>query len=138
MLFAMGMPASAQVDDAPPAEQPAAAPPAAVAKAPAARPAPAKRDSIKGNAGAVVALVDGAGDCASPLKALSIINKSPDRTVKVAVEVLVNFMGRQSKKNVIIDNLNAGETRFVGCTGCVANQTGQTCTVYKIIVAAYK
>lgn len=133
--------AYAQVEETPdegPADAPAA--PTAVAKTAAPRPAPVKKsiDTIRGNAGKDLEIIEWKGDCTTPMKSMAITNKSANRTIKAAVEVLVNFMGRQSKKNVIIDNLNAGETRFIGCAGCIDNQTGKTCTSYKIIIAMYK
>ena len=132
--------ANAQVEESKPEDAPGAvaapAPVAAPAK-PAAMPLK-KPNGIKGNAGADVEIIEAKGNCNAPLKSVGITNKSSDRTIKAAVDVLVTFMGRQSKKTVIIDNLNAGETRFIGCAGCIDNRTGQTCTTYKIIVAAYK
>ena len=132
--------ASAQVEETKPEDAPdEVAAPAPVA--PQAKPAAVavkKPDGIKGNAGADVEIVEAKGNCNAPLKSVGITNKNATRTIKAAVDVLVSFMGRQSKKTVIIDNLNAGETRFIGCAGCIDNRTGQTCTTYKIIVAAYK
>jgi len=130
--------ANAQVEESTPDDAPTAvAPPKAAAPAKSAVAAK-KPDGIKGNAGADVEIVETKGDCTGTMKSMGITNKSASRTIKAAVEVQVNFMGRQSKKNVILDNLNAGETRFIGCAGCIDNRTGQTCTTYKIIVAAYK
>lgn len=110
-----------------------------------ARPAPAhhraaapRTDTIKGNAGRVVELVDGNGSCASGLHSYAIVNKSPDKVVKARVDMLVVFHGRASKKSMLIDNLIPGETRLVGCGGCISNPTGKTCTTIKIYAAAYK
>ncbi|MBE2288708.1 MAG: hypothetical protein IAE95_04085, partial [Chitinophagaceae bacterium] len=105
---------------------------------PPARPAQMRTDTIKGNAGRMVAIVDAKGDCANGMKSSGITNRSADRSLMARVDVIMTFGGRMSKKSVLIDNLAAGETRFVGCGGCVDNQTGKTCTTYKIIAAQYK
>lgn len=105
---------------------------------PPARPAQMRTDTIKGNAGRMVAIVDAKGDCANGMKSLGITNRSTDRSLMARVDVIMTFGGRMSKKSVLIDNLAAGETRFVGCGGCVDNQTGKTCTTYKIMAAQYK
>lgn len=130
---------NAQVEESAPQDAPAPAAPPKAAAAPAKPGVSAKKpDGIKGNAGADVEIVETKGDCTGTMKSMGITNKSSSRTIKAAVDVLVTFMGRQSKKTVILDNLNAGETRFIGCAGCIDNRSGQTCTTYKIIVAAYK
>lgn len=133
--------ASAQVEESTPEDAPAAVTAAPKAAAPAGKvpvAAAKKPDAIKGNAGADVEIVETKGDCTGTMKSMGIVNKSSTRSIKAAVDVLITFMGRQSKKTVILDNLNAGETRFIGCAGRIDNRTGQTCTTYKIIVAAYK
>ncbi|MBX2907482.1 MAG: hypothetical protein KF744_15665 [Taibaiella sp.] len=142
VVFATGVfgTASAQVEDpapqdAPPAKESA---PAVAAPAKASAPIAKKPDGIKGNAGADVEIVETKGECTGTMKSLAITNKSTSRSIKAAVDMLVTFRGGQSKKTVILDNLNPGEVRFIGCAGCIENRTGQTCTTYKIIVAAYK
>ncbi len=124
-----------------PAEPAAPTQAAAPAKAPApVRAAPVRKsaDTIRGNAGKNVMMVDAKGDCANGLKPIGITNTHPNWAMKVAVDMSVVFMGRIIKKTIILDNLVAGETRFIGCTGCVSNQTGETCTTYKITIAQYK
>lgn len=126
---------SAYAQDVPKTEAPAAA----AAPAPAApRTAPVRTDTIKGNAGRDVAIVVATGDCANGMKPMGITNKNATRPLMAKVDVIVTFSGRMSKKSVLIDNLAAGEVRYIGCAGCVDNQTGKTCTTYKIIAAAYK
>lgn len=96
------------------------------------------RDTIKGNAGRVVALIPASGSCANGLKSVGITNKSADKILMAKVDMIINFSGKMTHKSMLIDNLVAGETRYVGCMGCVDNATGKTCTTYKIIAAAYK
>jgi hypothetical protein len=96
------------------------------------------RDTIKGNAGRVVALMPATGACNNGMKSVGITNKSADRMLMAKVDMIINFSGKMTHKSMLIDNLVAGETRYVGCMGCVDNATGKTCTTYKIIAAAYK
>lgn len=140
VVFATGVfgTASAQVEEPKPEDVPAKMSEPAAAPAKPATPPIKKPDGIKGNAGADVEIVETKGDCNGTMKSLGITNKSASRSIKAAVEMVVSFRGGQSKKTVILDNLNPGEVRFIGCAGCIENRTGQTCTTYKIIVAAYK
>jgi len=144
VLFSVASGAYAQVEEtktetAPVQDAAMPAPVAAKPQAPATKSVPVKSaDTIKGNAGKDVALIVAKGECASCLKPIGVINKHPNWTMKVAVDVQVVFMGRMSRKTVMIEHLAAGETHFIGCGGCVANQTGETCTTYKILAAQYK
>jgi len=143
MIFSTAITVHAQEETkTPPDQAPAAtAAPATQAGAkiaPAKPAAPRSIDTIRGNAGKDVAFVEAKGDCAGGLKPIGITNKSKNWAIKAAVDVLVTFGGRVSKKTIIVDNLVAGEVRFLGCTGCIDNQTGKTCTTYKITIAAYK
>jgi hypothetical protein len=135
---AYGQVESEQSEPTPPQE--ATIPPEAPAVAPAAKVAPAKKagDNIKGNAGSSVKIVEAKGECAGGLKPVGITNTHANWAIKAAVDVMVVFSGRMSKKTVIIDNLMPGEVRNIGCTGCIENRTGETCTTYKIIIAQYK
>ncbi len=126
--------AGAHAQDVPKTDVPATAAPAPIAP----RPAPVRTDTIKGNAGRDVAIIAATGDCANGMKAMGITNKNANRPLMAKVDVIVTFSGRMSKKSVLIDNLAAGEVRYIGCAGCVDNLTGKTCTTYKIIAAAYK
>lgn len=123
----------AQVDNAA-QRQTMTAPPAAKV----APPRPKNVDTVKGNAGKDVSIVPSTSPCANDLKSLAVTNKSATRTIKVGIEVQVVFMGRMTKKNIIVDNLSPNEVRAIGCSGCVSNATGKTCTTYRIFAAMYK
>lgn len=155
IVFLFTNAAHAQVEDAtmPPSEVPDQAPPPvdiaaprqtmaapgkAAAPARVAPPRPQKVDTVKGNAGRDVAIVEGKGSCANNLNPKSVVNRSTTRVAKVGIEVQVVFRGNMSKKIIIVDNLAPNENRAIGCDGCIENPTGQSCTTYKIVAAMFK
>ena len=120
----------------PPAEQPATVAPPKVAPRPKALP---PVDSIKGNASGAVSIVSATGSCNNNLKPVGIMSKATNgRNLIARIEVTAAYNGHVSKKNINIDNIAPNETRYIGCSGCMDNPSGQTCTSYKILAAAYK
>ena len=119
-------------------EQPAPAAPQVRPAVPAKMAAPAP-DAIKGNAAKDVSIVSATGSCSGSMKPIGIVNNAANgKSVIVKIELTANYSGHVSKKSSIIDNIAPNETRFIGCTGCIDNPSGKTCSTYKIIAAAYK
>ncbi len=120
--------------------QPAQAPPVSVQTKPImpARLATSP-DVIKGNATKDVSIVSTGGSCLAGMKPVGIVNTSSNgKAIKVKVELAANYSTHVSKKTTIIDNIAPNETRFIGCTGCIENVAGETCSTYKILAAIYK
>ncbi len=127
---------------APAAVAPVAKPGGPTAPARVAPPARVAVDSIKGNARKAIAMMEGKEGCANGLKAVVLVNKDATRPLKAKVDISVVYTGTSgghvSNKSILVDNLNMNETRTIGCSGCVQNPTGKTCTTYKIVAAQFK
>lgn len=119
-------------------EQPAPAAPMVKTTATVKAVSIAAPDIIKGNAAKDVSIVNATGACTGSMKPIGIFNKADGRSVMVKIELSVTYSGHISRKNQIIDNIGPNETRFIGCSGCQENASGQACSTYKIIAAVYK
>ncbi len=95
-------------------------------------------DTVRGNAGRFVSMIEVKGDCGNGMKALAVTNKSQDKAVKARVDVIVTYGSKVTAKSIVVDNLAPNEVRNVGCGGCIGNATGKTCTEYKLVGAMFK
>ena len=96
------------------------------------------KDVILGNAKHDVVLVAMEGKCPTGTTPMGITNKTGDKVIMAKVDIVMTYNDRVSKKPMLVDQLGAGETRFLGCTGCSQKLTNVTCSGFKIVAAKFK
>ena len=96
------------------------------------------KDVILGNAKHDVVLVTMEGKCPTGTTPMGITNKTGDKVIMAKVDIVMTYNDRVSKKPMLVDLLGAGETRFLGCTGCSQKLTNVTCSGFKIVAAKFK
>ncbi len=96
------------------------------------------KDVILGNAKHDIMLVSMEGKCPTGTTPMGITNKTGDKVIMAKVDIVMTYNDRVSKKPMLVDLLGAGETRFLGCTGCTQRLTNVTCSGFKIVAAKFK
>ena len=96
------------------------------------------KDVILGNAKHDVVLVTMEAKCPAGTTPMGITNKTGDKVIMAKVDIVMTYNDRVTKKPMLVDQLGAGETRFLGCTGCSQKLTTVTCSGFKIVAAKFK